>query len=499
MRPSLYRAAAALGLAALGLAAPSVFAEASAPQSAPAPVIPFGFALDLNYEYRLAPPEAFLIETTPIKSGLDLMRNYFNRAPFARTEIRYGGEEGLSLALETSFRAQWSGDYAKADNLPGAGSGEPLAIENFFITRGVAYWRHGDNFVAFGRDKPGYDGILYGSLLPGRRLPYLDSLRARGRLGKFTVDWMAATIPAIKSWDAVLAGNPALDVDPNAGTGGTEYYGWETGAHPTTIIEGLTRFSWELGSATIGLSDHAMLARRDNRFYLTDFFPISSRHQTAIAQTNNSMILDLAWEPVPGLKIAAQAGFDDISAQIFGVSDTGSPTIDAYVFGAEYRRSGAGGSYDAALELGYTQYLWGNYEGYEIDPRDQNPFLRFQYRFLMDSGAALLPLTSPYGPGALWLSASGGYEFGQTGLRLGAEIFLLSKNQAANLIDTPVLNNTTTAAAPRFFYATIALPATWRLGPWELSAKPAILIREDQVRPEATLGARYALRTGTAR
>ena len=460
---------------------------------------PFGFSLDLNYEYRLAPEGQFLIEPGKHKNGLDLMRDYLDRLPFAKLSFEYGGTEGLALALDWTFRAQWSGDYGKADNLPGSGEGEPLAIDNFFISRGLLSYSRGDSFLALGRDKPAYDGILYGSLLPGRRLPYLDSLRARARMGSFAIDWMGATIQALRNWECAAYSDASYDVAPNEGAAGA-YYGFETDAEPSTIVEVLTRFSWERGSFIFGITDHAMLARRNNRFYLTDFLPVSSRHQTAVAQTNNSMVLDLTFRPFEGLAIRGEAGFDDISAEIFGVSDTSSPTIDAYVLGAEYRGGDAAGTVDAALELGYTQYPWGNYDGTEIQPNDVNPFLRFQYRYLIDSGdAMLLPLSSPYGPGALWLSASGGYEFRGTGLRLGLELFLLSKNEEANLVSTEVLGNTSTAGAPRFFFSSLSLPIRYRIGPWELGATPALLVREGLFRPEATLSARCLLRTGSAK
>lgn len=454
----------------------------------------FGFGLDLNVEYRLAPADAFLIERGTVKTGIDLERAFFGRSPFARIEMGYGRAEGLSLALECEFRPTWSGDWGKADNLPGAGKGEPLGIENFFLTRGVLAYRMGGSFISLGRDQPDYDGTLRGSLLPGRRLPFLDALRARGKMGSFTLDWMAATIQALPSWDGV-------DVDPNAGVGAAApVYDWEYGVEPTIIVEVLNRFSWVFGDFVLGVSDHAMLARRNNRFYWTDFLPVSSRHQTAVAGTNNSMVLDLTWRPLPTLSLRAEAGFDDISASSFGVEDTGSPTIDAYVLGASYGENLAAGAIDARLELGYTQYLWGNYEGGEIKPNDQNPFLRFQYRYLVDSGdALLLPLTSPYGPGALWLEAAGGFEPRKSNFRFGIELLLLRKNTEANLITTAVLNNSTTASAPTFLYTRIALPCRMRFGEAEFCVSPTLHLRDSEPYPEATFSARWSLRSGAAK
>jgi hypothetical protein len=457
------------------------------------PAYRFGFSLDLAYEHRLDPEGEFLIERTLIKNGIDLQRDYFDRMPFARMAFDYGNPEGLAIAIEGTFRAQWAGGYGKPDNFPGAGNGEPIAFENYFISRGVMLYRLGESYISFGRDKPDFDGILYGSLLPGRRLPYLDSLRARIEMGNFTIDWMAATIQALRSWEG-----SAFDVNPDTDAP-SDSYGFEADVNPTTIVEGLTRFSWKLGKVSLSVADHVMMARRNNRFYLTDFFPIISRHQTSVAQTNNSLVLELGWKPFDGLTLQGQAGFDDVSAEMFGVSDTSSPTISAYVLGGEFEGNAGRDAIDAALEIGCTHYLWGNYDGGEVQPNDQNPFLRFQYRFLFDAGAALLPLTSPYGPGALWLTTAAGYTFRQPAVRLGLEVLVLVKNQDANLIDTEYLHNTTTAGAPAFVFTSIAVPLKYRVGSWAFGLKPAILIREGEYWPEATIAAQYMIRTGSAR
>jgi hypothetical protein len=464
------------------------------PQTVPAKAaIPFGFDLDLSYEYRWAPSGGLLIEDTPVKSGADLERDYFDRAPFGRMSLGYGGKEGFSLALETTFRNQWAGDYDKADNLPIIGeSGDPFQVENFFLTRGVLYWRSPRFDFALGRDSVDYGGFLYGSLLPSTRLPYLDNARARVKFGKFTLDWMVATIQAVESWDS-------YDVDPNASASSTNAvaYGFESSATPTTIVEGLNRFSWKLGALVLAVTDHAMMARRNNQFYFTDLFPVSSRHQTAISGTNNSMVFDAAWRPLPGLDVEAQAGLDDINANLIGISDTGTPTIDAYVAGARYRGLSGIGSFSVQAEAGYTHYLWGNYSGVGIDANNYvNPFLRFQYRYLCDAGAILLPLTSPYGPGAVWCKAGGSLALGSSGFTLGAELLYLAKNPLANLITTEVYDNTTTGAADYIHYLELSLPAKYQYRSLLLGLSPALLWREGDCSFELTALAGYHLRTG---
>ncbi|MCE1196929.1 hypothetical protein LWX53_10575 [bacterium] len=480
--------------AALGLGAQTPAPAPSGANPAAGPGVDFRLELDLEYQYRFRTEER-LIEASTVKNGIDLARSFFDRPPFARLLLRGTMPFGFGAVAEVALRDQWTGDYFRTDNLPVIGvEGDPVRFENFFISKAAVYYDSPLFNFHFGREKPDYNGILYGGLLPGTRLPYLDAVKASGKIGRMKIDWLVATIPAIKSWDG-------QDVDPNKGTlpAGAAYYGFEsepgsTNPNPTTIVEGMNRFSWDLGRVTLGVTDHAMMARRNNRFYITDFIPVISRHQAAVSQTNNSMVFDLAWEPLDGLRLAAQAGFDDINASFLGVDDTGSPTIDAYVAGLDYGCRTALGPLKVKAEAGYTHWLWGNYDGAEIWPNDQNPFLRFQYRYLADSGGLLLPLTSPYGPGALWANISGRLELEGLGLELGLDFQYLTKNDEANLIDTAVLDNTTTAGAHGTQFVSIALPLRWKAGFWEFSARPELAMVDGDPWLELWLGSAFRLR-----
>jgi len=485
-----------LGLLLLAATAPLCAQTPGRPDPSPAADsgIDFRLELDLEYQYRLR-TEEHLIETSAIKNGIDLTRSFFGRPPFARLLLQGTSSLGFGAAAEIALRDQWTGDYFRTDNLPVIGvEGDPVRFENFFFTKAAVYYENPSFNIRFGREKPDYNGILYGGLLPGTRLPYLDAVKASGRLGRMKIEWLVATIPALKSWDG-------QDVAPNAGTlpANSTYYGFEsesysTNSSPTTIVEGMNRLSWELGRFNLGIADHAMMARRNNRFYVTDFIPVISRHQAAVSQTNNSLVVDLAWEPLDGLRLAAQAGFDDINAGFLGVGDTDSPTIDAYVAGLDYCSPTSSGRLKIKAEAGYTHWLWGNYDGAEIWPNDQNPFLRFQYRYLADSGGLLLPLSSPYGPGAVWANFSGGLELSRLGLEVGVDLLYLSKNDEANLIDTEVLNNTTTAGAHWTQFFSLALPARWKSGFWEFSIKPELAVLDGDVWFELWLGSAFRLR-----
>ena len=209
------------------------------------------------------------------------------------------------------------------------------------------------------------------------------------------------------------------------------------------------------------------------------------------------MVLDAAWKPIRGLRLAAQAGFDDINASFAGVSDAGIPTIDAYVAGADYRAGIGVGTLRVRAEAGYTHWLWGNYDGSQIWPNDVNPFLRFQYRYLTDSGALLLPLTSPYGPGATWVTLNGafGMPLGPAiRLDVGLDFLYLAKNTEANLIDTKLIGNTTTAGAPVVRYLSLAIPLRLKTGAFSASARPSMAMRDGALWFELSLGAGYRLR-----
>lgn len=454
----------------------------------------FRAEFDVDYEYRYAGAQR-LVETGTVKNGIDMAMAWFDRPPFARLQLRSEGTSGIGVVAETTLRDQWTGDYFRQDNLPVVGvQGDILRFENFFFSK-AALWYRGDGFESlFGRETPDYNGILRGGLLPGTRLPFLDAIRAVGHFGRLRIDWMVASIPAIKAWNLI-------DVDPNAGVipSGAQYYGFDaepasTNGSPTAIVEAMNRLTWDLGRLRLGITDHAMIARRNNLFYITDIIPVISRHQAGMSQTNNSLVVDAAWEPVDELCFAFQAGFDDINAGIFGFDDTAAPTIDAYVFGVDYRSSASFVTLTMRLEAGYTHYLWGNYDGSQTWPNDVNPFLRFQYRYLADAGGLLLPLSSPYGPGARWGRLSALLETPISGLLIGLETLLLGKNEEANLITTAVNGNTTTASAPTTWYWSLGMPLSYARGPWRIQAKPGMAMIGGDPWFEVSLGACFRFR-----
>jgi hypothetical protein len=447
--------------------------------------------LDVTYEYRAMSDEV-LLEDYKYKNGIDLSRAYLDREPFGRAFVTFGAPQGFSVALGTTFRNIWEGDYFKADNLP-SGQDGTLGLGHFFLTTAVLNYDSPNFTLAIGRDQVDYSSGLEGSLLPSPRLPFLDNVRSRFILGPFSIDMMAASIQARRSWEASYYNDLSYDVDPNQGLS-SAVYGFENDATATSVIEAMHRWSVELPKTRIGATAHIMYARRNNSYNLSDFFPFTSWHQAEMLGMNYSLLFDAEWEPFEGFKAMAQGGFDDICARDIGLSDDDTPTIPAYVIGARYANEVGPGTLSAYLETGYTHWLWGNYDGSEMVPWDVNPLLRFQYRMLMDSGSALLPLTSPYGPGATWAEARALYELTGTGFTGGLSFLILSKNEEANLIDTVFNNNTTTAGAHCFLYTALTLPLQYRWRSLAVSAAPAAMCKDGYWWFEATIALGIKLR-----
>jgi len=459
------------------------------------------FETDTTIEYTARSADV-LVEDYAHKNAIDIRRNFLDKAPLERLVLEYGAPQGLNLAVEAELRAEWTGDFFTPTNLVLLGeSGNPVAIQNKNIARGVAYWLSPNLDIYFGRDRVDLNDGLKGGFLPSFRIPYYDAIRAQGRLGPLTMDWMVSTIQARKSWEANEYDDDSYDVNPNVTRADpigsiNSYYGWEDSTNPTIIVEALHHFAWDFGAFRMGVSGHTMMSRRNNKFVLTDFFPVVSWHQTGVLQTNNSMVLDFRYDFNDRLALLAQAGFDDINGAIFGIGDTAAPTIDAYALGVRYTGDMPAGGFGLYAEVGYTQRLWGNYDGTHNMPYDQNPFMRFIARYLVDGGSILLPLTSPYGPGALWLSASGEFPLGVPGLSGGFELLLLRRDRETDLVSTDFYGPE--ADKGQLYFASLSLPLRYKLGYLELSAKPAALLRDKDFWVEASLSVSWRYRSETS-
>jgi len=226
--------------------------------------VPYNIAFAVGYEHTLRSDELLFEDTTKTyKNGIDIQRNYFEELPLADLTIEGGsaceGENGFGIAGQVKIKPEWSGNYFLSNNLPIA-NGE-ASVEGNLFSRSVVYWKSPSFGIAFGRDQVDYNGILEGGLLASARLPWLDALRGYGILGRFRLDSMIATIPAVEAWDN-------NDITPETG------YGFEIEKDATTIVEAMSKIGWHFGPEqgpgmlTLSLADHAMLAR-----YLEPFLP----------------------------------------------------------------------------------------------------------------------------------------------------------------------------------------------------------------------------------
>jgi hypothetical protein len=464
--------------------------------------------LDLSFQYRYRSADV-LIEDSTYNNGIDFQRNYLSSPPLASGSLDIGGPQGLSAGFGAELRREFTSSYKQgyfnATNFPLLGRDRnPIAVEKGAITRGALYWKSPSFDISLGRDKVDYGKELEGTLYPSLRLPYLDAFRSQARLGPFTLDWMVATMDAAESYD----GN---DVDPNwtvtsnsnvqDSTGQysleDKAYGFEGDENPTTILEALHRISWNFGTVRLGAAENYLVARRNNRIVIQDILPLVSWHQASVMPNNNTLLFDLTWDPTPELELSGVGGFDDINANMFGVGDSDVPTIGAYVVGGRYKPEDVSAKpFDAYFEAGYTHYLWGNFSANKQgDITDVDPLARAIYRLRLNTGGVLIPLTSPYGPGARWLRLEGGYRLGLTGPRLGAELLLLGKNSEANLVST--LYDQSAKDGAEFFFGSLTLPISWKLGAFELEVAPAALLRNQRWWAEATFTASYSYKAET--
>ncbi len=389
-------------------------------------------SLEVEYERTLGSPLA--VEKAEAKSGIDIQRGYLGYPAFATLDLFYGDKEGLFFHSVAEVRPQYVGDAYLVDNLPPLGAaGNPIMAENGVISRGIVAWRSPNLDFTLGRDGIDYSGGLLGSILPSPRIPYWDGFHLETRIGQLGMQWMVSSIRARRAY-------AGLDVDPNAGgdtsSPGYPDYGWEDSAtgSPTLILETFHRFSWDFGGFVLGGSGHALYSRRNNRIEFIDILPLVSWHQTQLLETNMSIIMDGRWTPQPGLSAAFQIGLDDANSGLIGIRDSEVVTISAFVGGIEWKPPE--NAFTLYGEAGYTHVLWGNFDGSTPSIPYVNTLSRAIYRYPVDSGALLLPLTSPYGPGARWARLVATLDRGLKGFQTGLDFLFLLKTEAANLVTT---------------------------------------------------------------
>jgi len=171
------------------------------------------------------------------------------------------------------------------------------------------------------------------------------------------------------------------------------------------------------------------------------------------------------------------------------------PTVDAYLASLEFTFGLGDLAVDGIFEAGYTHYLWGNYDGYETGGVDRGALARAIGRYKTDYGAMLLPLTSPYGPGAEWLKLDLDLTPRGSTLAFGFDALFLSKIPDANLVSTPFVRDDAMEAGPRSFLFETGVSARWAIGRASVFLRPSLAVMDGRFSGRLELGAEYLLGT----
>jgi hypothetical protein len=446
--------------------------------------------LTLAYEQRLHSGSLTIDDPAIQANAEDFRRAFLNFSPVIRLHAGGGAFTGPWVAGQVDVRPSWEENYSPDSNFF-----SKVDITYDILSKGVFAWNGGHVNFFLGRDSIHIGNPQGSTLYPSALLPYIDSVRLNVPLGPFSFDYMLGTIIPKKAAHDVYDSPSVL---PPTSDG----YGFIGDEKPKTILVVAHRFQWNFGSIKAGIGGTVVYERRNNMFLLTDLLPINIYHNADVIPNNLSMLLDISWTPGTGFNLSAMAGFDDISARTFGIPDGPVPTIPAALILAEYSRAGEDMFMYFSFEGGYTHYLWGNF-GYDdpsYGPDDYVRLARAIYRYAPNHDAVLLPLTSPYGPGALWgkikadlaFNGQGTSPFSPEGIKAGAELLVLAKNSGANLTDTPYTVDTYLDSYDHIFVS-LDLPLSCSWGGLELSVSPAVLFGTGGFSLECTLGLRWSL------
>jgi hypothetical protein len=438
------------------------------------------------YEHRFR-SSSVLADPDEVKNGIDFQRAYFSFDPILSLGAGGGTFTGVNAEAEVQLRQPWKYNYAPVNNFLYPFQEDEIDINFNVLSKGMLSWNGTHLDIGIGRDKVHFGSVLGGSLYPSLSLPFMDAVRISVPLGRFSMDYMLATIEPRKGreeQDVVLGNN----------------FGFMFDANPSTILTATHVFHWNFGRIKVGVGGTVVYARSNNMFLITDILPVTIYHNSDIRPNNLNFNLDFSWAFYPGFTLSFTFGFDDINAKSVGIGDTSIPTIPAGILQFEYALSTAPFTADFLFEAGYTHYLWGNY-AYDGGPDDGDTWRgvyleKAIYRYSTFDYGALLPLTSPYGPGTTWGRLRGDFYLDALPLKLSAVILVLSKLRGANLVTTDYKEDSAIEDGPRFWYFSLDLPCVYTFKHFDFKFSPALLVRDGNAAFELTLGARFNLTGG---
>jgi len=397
----------------------------------------------------------------------DFERLFLDRAPLASVQLDYSRDDRLELAIQADIQREYFLNPFNTTNLWETAPGDPVALENEDIMRGALWYNFDPLQVELGRDKVQL-GPEEHSLLPSARLPFLDVLRLRLPLGKLTGDLLIST----------------LENRDSAGEDVT-----------STTLLAVHRYEYAFDTVRLGIAGMVVLSRQDNTFWLGDFFPVFSWHNADIIPNNMTLVADASWVPLPGLVVNGQFGVDDINVTGIGVADSSTPTIPAFILSAGYMiPTGGDVRVDLHAEFGYTHYLWGSFD---------DPNARDIDRYLLDGGSVIIPLSSPYGPGATWVELSARVS-GIPWLDASVNARYLSRmtngsGTVVDLISTAYQASSTIETAPHVDTWSIGFKAaTLPFGFLRITLEPTLYIQENYAAGTQTVWAEVSVGAGVS-
>jgi hypothetical protein len=266
-----------------------------------------------------------------------------------------------------------------AFNIPEPQSGNPVAVENNIIYKGILTLPFFGGNVTLGRQPISLGPARWSNLQISPQVPYLDSVYFRLPLGRLEITQVIATLENRQGVNDVTI--PVQDG-----------YNFKI----TDILLSSRRFVWAADTFDVAVGAQSLFSRPYNAYQLGDVLPIFSVHNGDVGVNNITLLADLNVRSIPDHRQYLILGLDDINANLFGGDDYGIPTIWAIVGGVSGTFRLPIFDLDYTMETTATHYLWGSVE-------DTNALSRSIDRLYTDGGNILLPLSSPYGPARISL------------------------------------------------------------------------------------------------
>ncbi len=331
-------------------------------------------AASIFFESNVSAQYVYSDQPNPL-GAIDSIRNI---EPFAEMATGIENGAGLGVLLDVRLIAEFRN--AGESNIPFGYAGNPLAAENNMVAAGLLYAPLLDGTVRIGRQKVDFGPSRLSGLQIDTHVPYLDGIYYSLPIGKLEISQVIATLEnrrAIGDLDA--AWFPAGE-------------GYDFGI--SDILLSSRHFSWTEDHFKVGIGAQTLFSRPYNVFQFGDILPIFSVHNADVGANNFTLLFDFELAAIPDHRQYLVLGLDEVNANLFGINDSGIPTIWAIQAGVSGVFHVGPASLDYDAEVVATQYLWGSFQ-------DDVALSRAIYRLRADGGNVLFPLSSPFGPARL--------------------------------------------------------------------------------------------------